>query len=353
MRNRAEILIELSGISPIVAQIKSDNLYKVPERYFENLAAEIMTRIRAGQTGSVNSELGILPTPISKADKQVFSNVPDGYFENFAEKLINKINSGEKTSFTEELKQISPLLSNAGKQIPFSLPDGYFENFAEKLLSRIKTEQGNSVSEELENLSPLLNSISRKVPFSLPEDYFAGFSDNVLTGALAVEFVNEELENLSPLMNSLKSISVYQTPEGYFESFSNTVINKIQSHPQQAKVISINKRKSWLRYAVAAAVIGVIATSTLFIFKNTPSNKFNGYAKIDDKQLADSLQNANDEDILSYMQSHNIPMVDTSNSVASLDLNDNDADDMLADVSDNELQQYVDEHYGNKELNTN
>jgi hypothetical protein len=290
---------------------------------------------------------------ISKADKPPISNVPEGYFETFSEKLINKIKAGETNPFTEELKQASTLLSNAGKQIAFSVPDGYFENFAEKLIRRIKAEQASSVSEELENLSPLLSSLSRKVPFSMPEGYFAGLSDNVLTGVQAVEFVNEELENLSPLMNGLKDINVYEAPEGYFESFSDTVLNKIQSHPQQAKVISIAKRKNWLRYAAAAAVIGVIATSTLFIFKSTPSNKYNGFAKIDDKQLADSLQNANDEDILSYMQSHNIPMVDTSNSVASLDLNDNDAADMLADVPDNELQQYVDEHYGNKELNTN
>jgi len=53
------------------------------------------------------------------------------------------------------------------------------------------------------------------------------------------------------------------------------------------------------------------------------------------------------------MQSHNVQMVDSANSIASLDLNDNDADDMLADVSDNELQQYVNDNYGTKELTTN
>jgi hypothetical protein len=106
-----------------------------------------------------------------------------------------------------------------------------------------------------------------------------------------------------------------------------------------------------LRYAAAAAVIGFIAITTLFIFNNKNTNT--GVAKLDDKQLTDSLHNANDEDILNYMQSHNISIPDGSNNVASLDLNDDDADDMLADVPDNELQQYVDEHYGAKESTTN
>ncbi|HXB43885.1 MAG TPA: hypothetical protein VNV85_07500 [Puia sp.] len=354
MENRAKIWSELNEISPIVAEIKGGNVYHVPEGYFENLALEIIKRIQAEKADPLNPgppELGALSGIISKTDLRVPFQVPDGYFETFSEKLINKIKASETSPFVDDADQTSPLLLSAGKQTSFSIPQGYFEHFAEQLMRRIKAEQANSVSQELEILSPILSTLSKKPPFSMPEDYFARLSDNILTGAQAVEFVNEELENLSGVMNGLKDINVFQTPVGYFENFSTEVLNKIQSQPQEAKVISIRKTKSWLRYAAAAAVIGVIATSALFIFNNT--SKISGYAKIDDKQLVDSLKNANDEDILSYMQSHNVPLVDTSNSIASLDLNDNDADDMLTDVSDNELQQYVDEHYGTKELNTN
>jgi hypothetical protein len=351
VQNRAEIWNELTGISPIVAQINSKNVYKLPEWYFENLADEIMKRIQASEASSVNDELRALSAVISRADKQVLFNTPDGYFETFAEKLISKIKVEETDFFAKELKDVSTFLTSAGKQISFSIPDGYFENFAEKLIGRIKAEEASTVSEELESLSPLLSQLSRKTPFSIPDGYFAELSDNATTGARAVEFVNGELENLSPLMSNLKSKNVYEAPEGYFESLSVEVLSKIKQLPQQAKVISINKRNNWLRYAAAAVVIGFIATTMLFIFNNKNTNI--SVAKIDEKQLADSLHNANDEDILNYMQSHNIAMPDGSNSVASLDLNDDDADDMLADVSDNELQQYVDEHYGTKELTTN
>jgi hypothetical protein len=289
---------------------------------------------------------------ISKSDKQVPFDVPDGYFETFAEKLIQKIKITETNSFSEEMKDISSLLSTIEKRDFYRTPDGYFENFAEKLIRLIKAKEADSASEELGNLSPLLNQLSRKSPFSIPDGYFSELSNNAISGAKAVEFVNDELENLSPLMNELKNIHVYKAPEGYFENLSQIVFSKIKD-PHQAKVISFNKRKSWLRYAAAAVVIGVIATSTLFVFNHKFNPKSFAYAKIDDNQLTDSLHIANDEDILSYMQSHNIPMTDTSNSVASLDLNDNDADDMLADVSDNELQQYVNDNYGIKELTTN
>jgi hypothetical protein len=351
VQNRAEIWNELTGISPIVSQIDSKNVYKLPEAYFENLAGEIMKRIQAGEANSLNDELRDLSDLISKADKQILFNAPDGYFETFAEKLISKIKAEGTNVFAKELKDISSLLSSAGKQISFSIPDRYFENFAEKLISRIKAEEASTVSEELESLSPLLSQLSRKTPFSIPDGYFAELSDNAITGARAVEFVNGELENLSPLMSNLKGKNVYEAPQDYFESLPVNVFNKIKRQPQQAKVISINKRNNWLRYAAAAAVIGFIATATLFVFNNRNTNI--SVAKIDEKQLADSLHNTNDEDILNYMQSHNIAMPDGSNSVASLDLNDDDADDMLADVSDNELQQYVDEHYGTKELTTN
>ena len=187
----------------------------------------------------------------------------------------------------------------------------------------------------------------------MPDGYFTELANNAITGAKAVEFVNDELENLSPLISSLKEKNVYEIPEGYFENIAGEVINKIK--PQQAaKVISINKKTNWLRYAAAAVMIGVIATTVIFLFNNKKQNYTDyNFARLDDKQLTDSLHNMNDEDILNYMQSHNISMADAGSSVASLDLNDDDADDILADVSDNELQQYMDEHNSTKELTTN
>ena len=303
MLNRIEILNELEGLSPFVASISPENMYEVPKGYFENFSDGVMSRIKAGEAVSAKTELEILPD----------------------------------------------LISNLDRKNLFSIPSNYFETFAENLMSKIKAEQSGSVNEELKKLSPFLSTLNKKTPFSIPENYFQELADNAMAGAKAVEFVNDELENFPPVLNDLKNKNVYETPDGYFENFSATVLQKIKKQ-QPAKIISINKKTNWLRYAAAAVVVGVIATSTVFIFNH---NKSTFVARLDEKQLADSLHNANDEDILDYLQSHNISMNDASNNIASLDLSDNDADDMLADVSDSELQQYIDEYSGTKEETTN
>ncbi len=352
MLNRIEILNELEGISPFVAKISAENLYEVPNEYFHKFPEAVLARIKAEQADSVKSELEILSPFVSGIDRHASFNVPDGYFENFAATLINKIKSENTDSFASELSEIPPMLSNAKKENPFSVPADYFENFAANLMSRIKGEEAKSVAEELQSLSPFLSKLNKKTPFSLPDNYFKELADNAMAGAKAVEFVNDELENLSPLLSGLKNKNVYETPAEYFENFSTLVLDKIKTQ-QPAKVISIGKKTNWLKYAAAAVVIGLIATSTVFIFKGKNATPNFSYAKIDDKQLNDSLQNTNDDDISSYMQSHSISMSDVNNSVASLDANDNDDDDMLADVSDNELQQYVEQNGGSKEPTTN
>lgn len=352
MQDRKEILNELEGISSFVAKISAENLYEVPNEYFSKFAEAVLIRIKTGQADSVKGELEVLSPFMSRVNKHAPFNVPDDYFENFASTLINKIKSESTGSFSSELKEISPMLSSAEKQNPFIVPADYFERFASNLMSRVKAEESKSVDEELESLSPFLSKLNKKTPFSLPDNYFKELADNAMAGAKAVEFVNDELENLPLVLSELKNKNVYEIPAGYFENFSATVLNKIKTQ-QRAKVISINKKTNWLKYTAAAAVIGFIATTAVLIFNNKKPGTLYSYAKIDDKQLADSLHNANDEDILNYLQSHNVPVVDTSSSIAAADFNDDDVDDMLADVSDNELQQYANENNGTKESTTN
>ena len=47
------------------------------------------------------------------------------------------------------------------------------------------------------------------------------------------------------------------------------VIKKLK--PQPAKIVTMKKRNSWLRYAAAAVVTGAIAASSLQIFNSTPA----------------------------------------------------------------------------------
>ena len=238
-----------------------------------------------------------------------------------------------RTEILRELKEISPVVAGISSLNPYHLPDGYFETFAEQLMQRIRT---NSISakEELESLSPLLNSLSKQLPFDLPENYFEDLSEQALVGVKAIEFVNEELENLSPLMSSLKSKPLYKVPSGYFGTLPEKILNKVKNQ-QSGKLISINPARRIMKYAVAAMVVGVIAIGSWFMF-NRPV--------IDQPtvKVENSVHQASDEEMLNFIQNDASPVAETALNTNE-DMNQSDMKVMLANVPDEELEQFAKE----------
>ncbi len=298
MKNENYILNELNQLSAVVAGISRKNLFEVPENYFEEFAGKVMLRIRSMQTD-----------------------------ETLPSSLINK-------------------------NTPFTLPPAdYFESFAEKMLHRIKAEKINSVDEELAILSPVLSEMKRVTPFSVPHGYFEELSDNVLQSAKAIDFVNDGLENLSPLMKDLKNKNTYTTPLGYFENFSDSVLSKIKNEPKKTKVISINNRKTWLKFAAAAVVVGIISTVSYFTL-----NKNNFHQASIDPIAA--LSKVSDAEMNNYLQNQYSPIYDsvitnTNSPLATVDLSNDDSDDLLSTISDDELKQYVNEDISFKDEQVN
>lgn len=296
MENRTDILNELQEISPVVANISNNNVYQTPFGYFETLSDLIMNRINNAENIDAENEFS----------------------------FINKLN----------------------KQGSFTAPEGFFESFADKMMSRIKAEEKTiAVSDDEAILFPLLYSINKEMPFAVPQNYFNQLSENIVSGSKAVEFINETSEELSPFMISLKNKNVYQTPAEYFENFSDSVINKI-NEPQQAKVISFNNKKSWLKYAAAAVVIGVIGTSSILFFNKQHASSTNS-------DPVQSLAKLSDQEMVNYLENQSTPVVfsDSSSAVASMDLNNENEDkDLLSDVPDDELQQYADQDVTSKNL---
>ncbi len=283
---------------------------------------------------------------------EVFQVAP-GYFDAFAADTLSLIRAGENPSSSGELNSISSLIGSAGKEQLFSVPAGYFEGLASGLLNKIHNKVKNpepvSVDDELETLSPLLSKLERKSPFSVASDYFDKFPDNALAGSKEFGYKDEPF---SPLLDSLKERNPFWIPAGYFEELSGEIMAKIIS-PKSARVISINSRFQWMRYAAAAVIIGAIATTSVFLFQNHgPVPRY--MASLNEKQLADSLHNANEKDMMDYLQSHNLPVPDSSESLAQLGLESGDEmGGMLADISDSELQQYLDDYTGSKEQTIN
>ena len=284
MYNRAEIWTELKEIAPITASIGHQEVYQVPAGYFDGLAESIMLRIQ------------------TDAD-------------------IDEV-----------------FLPNIAKDSAFSVPEGYFEGFAGNLLSRIKSQNADIAGDEIRAISPLLNSIDRRMPFSVPPGYFNDFGD-VLASAI------NESGYESEVLDALRGREVYSAPAGYFDGFAGQVLAAV-APKVQAKVISIKKQTNWFRYAAAAVMVGVIATSSVFFFR-APSGAIS--------EVIPNISKVADDEIINYLDNLSSPPVsaEESNSIASVDINDADAKDLFSDISDDELQQYVEQHENSKNLITN
>jgi len=220
--------------------------------------------------------------------------------------------------------EASTVLS-ASRQNPYSVPVGYFDNLVDTILNKIKAAEGGSAKEELEFLSPLLGKLNKSNPYTLPAGYFEELPGNITEGAKAIELVNEELENLSELMSSLKTKKTYQAPQNYFAGLAEEILVKAKQQ-QSAKVISMNVGRKMLRYAAAAMVTGIIVIAGWFVMK--PGT--------------DPLKNISDTELQEYVE--NQDGLDNSDSNEEFfELDAADVKDMLADVSDEELQQYVEQ----------
>ena len=238
-----------------------------------------------------------------------------------------------RLTILEELKGISPVLAGLPAITPFVVPEGYFEAFAGHIMQRIKSQEVDPMT-ELASLSPLLSGMSKQVPYDVPKDYFTELSDQALVGAKAIEFVNEELENLSPVLTSLKAVNVYESPDGYFDALPQTILNKAKRQ-QSARVITMRPFRKIARYAVAAIFVGLMSVGGWLMQK--PAEPPMTIARIES-----GIQKASDEEILNFIQNNEgsiaEPMLNADEEMDSTDFKA-----MLADVSDNELEQFINE----------
>ncbi|HEX8356328.1 MAG TPA: hypothetical protein VF610_02905 [Segetibacter sp.] len=118
MENKYNTEEELRLVSPIIAELDRNNIYSVPEKYFQNLADEVIEKINS-QTEPVYHLSNINPY-----------QVPADYFNNLSGKILEKIKVGEgsETEVVREMEGISPLLNTINKKPVFSVPAGYFDH---------------------------------------------------------------------------------------------------------------------------------------------------------------------------------------------------------------------------------
>jgi hypothetical protein len=278
--------------------------------------------------------------------------VPEGYFDSFADQLMNKIREGNKVGVMEELKEISPLLGQAAaKTASQEVPDGFFEEFPSLVMRRIRAMESDTAGEELELLSPLLGGMEKKTPFELPVGYFNELSGNLVAGMQAVDFVKDELEDLPVSLMNLKESNPYEVPSGYFETLPERVLGLVRRTAQPASVVSMGQKRVWMKYAAAAVVTGLIFTAGLLYFHRPASHG-------GDDPVA-GLSKVSDQEILNYLQNEDIPLMSSSplgssSALANVEeFSDSDIKEQMGDVSDNELQQYENDHLIARDETTN
>lgn len=291
---------------------------------------------------SVNilSELQAISPEVARIGRQLPYAVPAGYFEGLAAQVMQRIRGNEA---------VSPVLQQAGGN-PYTVPAGYFDQLADNILARVKaSDEALSAQEELSMLSPLLSKLDKKLPYEVPAEYFSDLTENVVAGTQAIDFVNEELENLSPLMAGLKGKQVYEVPAGYFEALPGQVVSRVKKVTEPARVVSIGFGRKLMRYAAAAVVAGIVGMTAWWLGGNQ-SDVIPAPGAIASKEV----EKIPTEELQSYLEYAPVAVpADMLAANTRFEIEEGDIGDLLRNVSDEEIQKYLDQNMLFKNTGTN
>jgi len=197
-----------------------------------------------------------------------------------------------RKEITEELEQIGTELARLSPTLPYTVPSGYFQSFPEIMLRRIRSADTSEAMQELKEISPVLAGMDKKMPFSVPPGYFENMPLNIPSG---------------------------QKP---------------------ARVIALQSSR-FFRYAAAAIVVGIISLVGWFI-ASRPDTAAEQYASAGNSatQVIDNIADISDSEISEFVDAGSlIYTVDPPE--LSGELRTEDLTLMLAEVSDDDLEKYL------------
>ncbi|MFN8249391.1 MAG: hypothetical protein U0T68_10600 [Ferruginibacter sp.] len=231
---------------------------------------------------NIQAELeGISPLVAGISNRNVYS-VPEGYFE----------------AMLADVLQTVQHFSSAEKAIPgFAVPEGYFEGLAGSIMNRIKTE----ISEE----SGVLQALRSAETYTVPDGYFDALPGRIISR------IQTEKEEGSVLLEPVKHINPYRVPAGYFEELSGEISRRL-TEQQPAKVIIMQKRSSFFRYAAAAVITGLMGLSIISLLNNRQNTEKPSIAMTDvitdankmlkEGDLEKQFSSLSDTDIVNYLE---------------------------------------------------
>lgn len=198
----------------------------------------------------------------------------------------------------DELKDIAPTLAGIDFQQPFRVPAGYFDGLAEEIMLRIRLEKAGSVKEELEIISPFLSGLSKKMPFSPPQGYF---------------------DTLTPRIR----------------------VSEKESH-ETARVVRMFQPRRTFRYAAAAVTAGIIGIAA-WLFMREPADQYATKTDTEvQKELKHSVREIPENELANFVEVNT--GITFTDSTGLADIGEEDVKLMLADISDQELEKYLDQN---------
>ena len=222
----------------------------------------------------------------------------------------------------EELKQVLPILANAEKGLLYALPANYFEGLSVNIMNTIAAE----------NLQKTV------LPYSIPTGYFKNLSSNILykinNEPIAESEVAKELQAVAPLLSSITKQNIYSVPQGYFSAIDAL---KVIQKPL-AKVVSFSATNLWLRYGVAACIIGVLVTGAFVFTDKNDRIDYAAYKKID---ITNGIDNVSSDELINYLE--NVNSITNAHFATSFDVKVPEINDNIKSISDEELKQYLKE----------
>lgn len=172
------------------------------------------------------------------------------------------------------------------------------------------------IENELSDISQTVANLPRENPFSVPENYF----ETALLKTPQIELLRKE--------------NPFQLPEGYFEQFKVT--------KPRSKTFALPTVKNFVQYAAAACVTGVLV-ALFFLINNTSDKDYSAW--ISSIHQTDLSSDA----VESYLvDSENMTVVESNNDEfaepldnALVDLNSEMVGEILSELSENGLAQYM------------
>ena len=196
------------------------------------------------------------------------------------------------------------------------------------------TKRNVDIANELSAISPAVGDLPKNTPFLVPTDYFQTFPEKIRL-RIHQEYTNQqsELELLSPLLHSMKKENPYTLPKGYFQDFE-------VNHPTTQTFNTFSLRHI-VRYAAAACVIGLLVSVFFFSYWTEREQINLGSKEIPQSDFSiDAVESylSYDEDL--GIESNKDDLIETESN-ALVDLDSETIGEMLTELSENGIAQYM------------